>query len=123
MPKPSRDLGIHLIDVAIGSNGSFTLGYFDGESFDIRVNEVGLPKKVQAWIRDKLTRMLDEDGILITAADLKEFLFSRSATIMLNTLINEGRLINPFRKLKNILKVNFIPADDEAFQPFSAGNY
>ena len=122
VPKPSRELGIHVIEVTVGDKGTFKLGYFDGEAFDIReVSEAGLPKHVQSWIRDKLAKILDEGGVLVTATDLREYLFSRSATLMLDTLISEGRLVNPFKELKKVLGAKFIPVDDSVFRKAVGG--
>lgn len=115
IPKPSRKLNIYAVEVVPVGKDEFVVGVFDGESIDIkRIKETGVPRAVRQWLVSILEKAVDENAFIVTASKLEEYAFGRTASLLLDELVRNNRLINPFEKLKEVIGEEFIDVEEIA---------
>jgi len=109
IPKPSRDLNVYAVEIISVGKNEFIAGVFNGEDFDIvTLREAGIPRALRKWLVAVMERAIDEDALITTTSKLEEYAFGRTASLLLDELMRRGRVINPFTKLKEIMKEEFI---------------
>ncbi len=113
IPKPSRDLKLLSAEIISLGGGKFLVGKYDGEEFSINViEERGVPVKVKDWLIKLMELALDNNLVVLSSATkLEDYAFSRSASILLNELINRNLLVNPLNKLKDALGTRMLSVD------------
>ena len=115
IPKPSRKLNIYAVEVVPVGKDEFVVGVFDGESIDIaRVKEAGIPRAVRQWLVNILEKAIDENALIVTTTKLEEYAFGRVASLLLDELVRNDRLVNPFEKLKEATGEEFIDVKEIA---------
>ncbi len=115
IPRPSRKLNIYTVEVIPVGKDEFVVGVFDGENIDVTtIKEAGIPRAVRQWLVNILEKVIDENATIVTTTKLEEYAFGRTASLLLDELMKEGRVINPFEKLKEVTGEEFIDIEEIA---------
>ncbi len=115
IPKPSRKLNIYAVEVIPIGKDEFVVGVFDGENIDVTtIKEAGIPRTVRQWLVNMLEKVIDENAVIVTTTKLEEYAFGRTASLLLDELMKDGRVINPFEKLKEVTGEEFIDIEEIA---------
>ena len=114
IPKPSADLGVISLEAAGSSvpGGKYVMAVslFDGEKRKTSVSSDGRHqlREVDEFIGSALSRALDEGLVIVSSTDIGNLIYRRSARLLYEQLLSEGKLINPYLELKKYLSVELL---------------